>query len=135
MTTGGTVPLVYAIVIQGMPPTVSEEEYLSTPAFMRKNIESDIFILLPTPEGDAQRYRPFRCVLNPTDTDGRRRAPEWLGPEQELPPVSMRKILGVLLIARRVEGSVGHGAEGSTRVSLRLGERSSDATSDDLKKG
>lgn len=132
--TAGTVPLEAAMVIQTMPPTVSEDEYLSTPAFMRKNIESDIFILLPTPEGDAQRYRPFRCVLNPTDTDGRRRAPEWLGTEQELPPVSMRKILGVLLIGRRVEGSAGHGVGGSTRVSLGLGESSSDAAAHDLKK-
>lgn len=134
MPTTGTVPFEAAMVTQTMPPTVPGEEYLSTPAFMRKNTESDIYVLLPTPEGDAQRYRPFRCILNPTDIDGRRRAPEWLGPEQELPPVSMRKILGVLLIGRRVDGSAGHGVGGSTRVSLGLGESSSDAAAHDVKK-
>lgn len=105
------------MVIQAMPLTVSEEEYLCTPAFMRKNLESNILILLPTPAGDAQRPKPFRCVLNPTDTDGRRRAPEWLGPERDLPPISMRKIVGVLLTGRRVQGNTGRGVEGSARRS------------------
>lgn len=96
---GSAPPLEYGIIVQDAPPRWSPE----VPSFFQPNIPSTVLLLVThpqQPESGRKVVRRFDCIINPTNSDGSRRAPEWSSPEAEnMSLASDFKVNGVYVAA------------------------------------